>query len=112
MSHSDPADGGSTSTSKVLFIILGIVLLAVVAYKPIYDARESSEVEPTWQACHVEMVGVVPGLILAFLETLLLASISVAISTRLLVPTGGAVVLAVSLIFFLTLAIGSWRREA
>ncbi len=34
------------------------------------------------------------------------------ISTRLLVPTGGAVVLAVSLIFFLTLAIGSWRREA
>ncbi|RPI57133.1 MAG: metal ABC transporter permease [Acidobacteria bacterium] len=32
-----------------------------------------------------------------------------AISTRLLVPTGGAVVLAVSLIFFLTLAIGSMR---
>ena len=32
------------------------------------------------------------------------------ISTRLLVPTGGAVVLAVSLIFFLTLAIGSFRR--
>jgi zinc transport system permease protein len=34
------------------------------------------------------------------------------ISTRLLVPTGGAVVLAVSLIFFLTLAIGSFRRPA
>jgi zinc transport system permease protein len=34
------------------------------------------------------------------------------ISTRLLVPTGGAVVLAVSLIFFLTLAIGSFRRHA
>jgi zinc transport system permease protein len=34
------------------------------------------------------------------------------ISTRLLVPTGGAVVLAVSLIFFLTLAIGSIRRHA
>jgi zinc transport system permease protein len=33
------------------------------------------------------------------------------ISTRLLVPTGGAVVLAVSLIFFLTLAIGSFRRR-
>jgi len=32
------------------------------------------------------------------------------ISTRLLVPTGGAVVLAVSLIFFLTLAVGSLRR--
>ena len=35
-----------------------------------------------------------------------------AISTRLLVPTGGAVVLAASLIFFLTLAIGSFRRHA
>jgi len=34
------------------------------------------------------------------------------ISTRLLVPTGGAVVLALSLIFFLTLAIGSLRRSA
>jgi zinc transport system permease protein len=34
------------------------------------------------------------------------------ISTRLLVPTGGAVVLAVSLIFFLTLAIGSLRTHA
>ncbi len=34
------------------------------------------------------------------------------ISTRLLVPTGGAVVLALSLIFFLTLAVGSFRRSA
>lgn len=33
-----------------------------------------------------------------------------AISTRLLVPTGGAVVLAASLIFFLTLVIGGIRR--
>jgi len=34
------------------------------------------------------------------------------ISTRLLVPTGGAVVLAASAIFFVTLAIGSFRRPA
>jgi zinc transport system permease protein len=32
------------------------------------------------------------------------------ISTRLLVPTGGAVVLAVSLIFFVTLAVGAFER--
>ncbi len=31
------------------------------------------------------------------------------ISTRLLVPTGGAVVLALSLLFFVTLAIGALR---
>jgi zinc transport system permease protein len=35
-----------------------------------------------------------------------------AISTRLLVPTGGAVVLAASLIFFVTLAVGAFRRAA
>jgi len=34
------------------------------------------------------------------------------ISTRLLVPTGGAVVLAASLIFFVTLGIGAFRRNA
>jgi zinc transport system permease protein len=33
-----------------------------------------------------------------------------AISTRLLVPTGGAVVLAASLIFFVTLAVSAFRR--
>ena len=33
------------------------------------------------------------------------------ISTRLLVPTGGAVVLAASLIFFATLAAGALRRR-
>jgi zinc transport system permease protein len=35
-----------------------------------------------------------------------------AISTRLLVPTGGAVVLAASLIFFITLGVGTFRRHA
>ena len=35
-----------------------------------------------------------------------------AISTRLLVPTGGAVVLAASLIFFVTLGVGAFRRHA
>jgi zinc transport system permease protein len=35
-----------------------------------------------------------------------------AISTRLLVPTGAAVVLAASLIFFVTLGVGAFRRSA
>ena len=35
-----------------------------------------------------------------------------AISTRLLVPTGGAVVLAASLIFFVTLGVATFRRHA
>ena len=49
----------------------------------IYDARETSNEVPTWQVCYVEMASVVPGLLLAFMETLILAALSVAISTRL-----------------------------
>jgi ABC-type transport system involved in multi-copper enzyme maturation permease subunit len=70
-------------TVVVLFALLGLCLLICVAYKPIYDAREGSEQDPTWQVCHLEMMGIVPGLVLAFLETSVLAAISVAISTRL-----------------------------
>jgi hypothetical protein len=54
-----------------------------VAYKPIYDGGETSRDDITWEICFREMNGVVPGLVLALLETLLLAAVSVAISTRL-----------------------------
>lgn len=70
-------------TVAVIFILLGAVLMLVTAYKPIYDAKENSTEQPIWQLCHFEMVGVVPGLVLAFMETAILAAISVAISTRL-----------------------------
>jgi ABC-type transport system involved in multi-copper enzyme maturation permease subunit len=74
---------GIVWTVMVLFVILGLLLLIVVAYKPIYDGRESSTQDVTWQLCHLEMTSVVPGLALAFMETLVLAALSVAISTRL-----------------------------
>jgi ABC-type transport system involved in multi-copper enzyme maturation permease subunit len=67
----------------ILFVVLGALLLLVTAYKPIYDARESVTSDATWQVCHMEMTYVVPGLVLAFIETAMLAAISVAISTRL-----------------------------
>jgi ABC-type transport system involved in multi-copper enzyme maturation permease subunit len=70
-------------TTALMFIILGSVLLAVTSYKVIYDARETSNELPTWQICYLEMASVVPGLLLAFMETMTLASLSVAISTRL-----------------------------
>jgi ABC-type transport system involved in multi-copper enzyme maturation permease subunit len=74
---------GIVWTVAVMFVILGVVFLVVVAYKPIYDARESADLEPPWQVCHSEMIRTVPGLVLAFLEAVVMASISVAISTRL-----------------------------
>lgn len=67
----------------LLFVILGVILMGCVSYKVVYDARETSNPTPDWQLCHAEMVSTAPGLVLAFLETGVLAAISVAISTRL-----------------------------
>ena len=67
----------------VMFIILGALFLASVSFKVVYDAREQVMAEPPSLQCYEEMVQIVPGLVLAFLEVVVLASISVAISTRL-----------------------------
>lgn len=67
----------------LLFVILGVILMGCVSYKVVYDARETSNPTPDWQVCHSEMMSTAPGLVLAFLETGVLAAISVAISTRL-----------------------------
>jgi ABC-type transport system involved in multi-copper enzyme maturation permease subunit len=67
----------------LLFVLLGTVLLATVSYKVVYDARETTNPDPTWQLCYAEMIGTVPGLALAFMETVVLTAISVAVSTRL-----------------------------
>jgi len=74
---------GIAWTSLAMFLILGTFLLIVVGYKPIYDARETAQTAPIWAACHLEIVQTVPGLVLAFLETLVFIAISVAIATRL-----------------------------
>lgn len=67
----------------LLFVLLGVILMATVSYKVVYDARETSNPTPDWQLCHAEMVSTAPGLVLAFFETAVLTAISVAVSTRL-----------------------------
>ncbi len=67
----------------LMFVILGIIFLLTVSYKVVYDARESSKTVPNWQECYLEVVRIVPGLVLAFYEAVVMAAISVAISTRL-----------------------------
>jgi ABC-type transport system involved in multi-copper enzyme maturation permease subunit len=67
----------------LMFLILGAVFLLTVSYKVVYDARESAKEAPIWQDCFIEVVRIVPGLILAFFEAVVMAAISVAISTRL-----------------------------
>jgi ABC-type transport system involved in multi-copper enzyme maturation permease subunit len=66
-----------------IFIVLGVLFLGSVSYKKVYDARESSGTTPTVAECRNEIVQIAPGLLLAFYETVVLAAISVAISTRL-----------------------------
>jgi len=70
-------------TVMVMFVILGTVFIGTVSWKPIWDSHEGSGTEPTWQLCAEGMLSVIPGLVLAFMETAVLAAVSVAISTRL-----------------------------
>ena len=67
----------------LMFIVLGAIFLGTVSFKVAYDARESSQPEPSWQQCRLEVYKIVPGLGLAFMEAVVMASISVAVSTRL-----------------------------
>jgi hypothetical protein len=67
----------------LMFLILGAIFLLTVSYKVVYDARESAKQAPLWEECFAEVVRIVPGLILAFFEAVVMAAISVAISTRL-----------------------------
>jgi ABC-2 family transporter len=67
----------------LLFLFLGTLFLFTVSYKVVYDAREGAQLEPNWQACYEPMISSVPGLVLAFFEAVMLAAVSVALSTRL-----------------------------
>ena len=67
----------------LMFLILGLVFLITVSFKVVYDARESAKTVPLWQLCHEEVIRIVPGLVLAFFEAVIMAAISVAVSTRL-----------------------------
>ena len=80
---------GVALATSVMYFLFGLMLFVCVAYKPIYDQREggSAPTDVTWQLCFQEMINTAPGLLMSFLETIVLMSISIAISTRLsLIP--------------------------
>ena len=86
----------------VLFIVLGAFFIVLVAYKPVYDARESSKLPPIWEDSYVEVMRTVPGLVLAFMETVVLTAVSVAISTRLPLLANFAICFAIYTLGHLT----------
>ncbi|MGI9474989.1 MAG: ABC transporter permease [Rubripirellula sp.] len=67
----------------VLFVIVASVLLVVISYKPIYDARETSRADTTWQESHEEVMTTIPVLGLYFMETMAIGAVAVALATRL-----------------------------
>ena len=74
---------GVLQSVSLLYLFLGAILLIAVSGKVVYDVRESPALEALWTDCYEEMIGIVPGLMLAFFETIVITAISVAISTRL-----------------------------
>lgn len=67
----------------VLFVIISAVLLVVVSYKPIYDARENTRGDTTWEESLDEVMTTVPVLGLYFMETMAIGAVAVALATRL-----------------------------
>ncbi|MGC4004297.1 MAG: ABC transporter permease subunit [Pirellulales bacterium] len=66
----------------LIFCICGVFFLARFRSRSC-TTRESANLPPNWQICFHEMRLIIPGLALRFMECMALASISVAISTRL-----------------------------
>lgn len=93
---------GISWSVAVLFIVLGAFFMVLVSYKPVYDARESAKLAPIWEESYIEVVRTTPGLVLAFLETVVMAAISVAISTRLPLLANFAICFAIYTLGHLT----------
>lgn len=82
----------------LIFLILGTFFLNTISYKLVYDARESSKDVPTAVECFFAVYSILPHLVLAYLEAIILAAIAIAISTRLPLLPNLTIVLIVYLI--------------
>ncbi|OYP37544.1 ABC transporter permease [Rhodopirellula sp. MGV] len=74
---------GIMMSIAVMFLIIGTVLLLLMSYKPIYDARETARALPAWQMGFEEIMSTIPVLGLYFMQTMSIAAIAVALATRL-----------------------------
>ena len=85
-----------------MFLVLGAVFLLTVAYKPIYDSRETSTEMPLWQGCYAEMIRTIPGLIMGFCQACTLSAIAVALATRVPQLANFAICFSIYLVGHLT----------
>lgn len=73
---------GITAALTWMFVLLGFWFVVWVAYKPVYDAVESTASDIEWSDCFVAATSVIPVLVLSFMEVIVFVAVSVAISTR------------------------------
>ncbi len=66
----------------LMFVILGLVLMVVTAYKPIYDARENTSDRPAWQECNMEMLTTAQPMALLLLQAMVIAGIAAALAPK------------------------------
>ncbi|MDM4018558.1 ABC transporter permease [Roseiconus lacunae] len=74
---------GIMMSIAVMFVIIGAIFLLLMAYKPIYDARETARATPGWQIGFEEIMSTVPVLGLYFMQAMSIAAVAVALATRL-----------------------------
>lgn len=74
---------GVLHTVAVAYLVLGAVFLTATSYKVKFEAREMALPPPNWERCQAEMLQTVPALVLAFFESIVVTSVSVAASMRL-----------------------------
>ncbi len=76
---------GLIAPAFTMFFVLGTIFLVGLAYKAgSYDPQEGGVMHMVTEAfVRIELIRVIPGLMLGFLEVMVLAAIGVAISTRL-----------------------------
>ncbi|MDX1962819.1 MAG: ABC transporter permease [Pirellulales bacterium] len=67
----------------ILFLIGSLFFIGCIPFKMVYDSRESSQLNVSWQQGYEEIRTILPGLALTLMQIMCLTSISVAISTRL-----------------------------
>jgi hypothetical protein len=74
---------GIVMAVAVMFVVIGAFMMALMAYKPIFEARETARATPAWEVGFEEMMSTVPVLGLYFMQTMAIAAIAVALATRL-----------------------------
>jgi ABC-type transport system involved in multi-copper enzyme maturation permease subunit len=67
----------------VMFLILGLIYLGTVSYKTVYEGFENGRPDTSAIDCREEVVSIVPALVLRLMAAVVMAAISVAVSTRL-----------------------------